>query len=147
MAWSLDDRLRIPYNAGVLAFIAREQPSAHDDVATALIDAAKGLPNARRYCPDPPAYAYVALHTAAWRMFGLAIGMSTVAFRLPSDLEQEATTDGGTPLPDPGPGWFAFQPWDVALPKSATDERVRRWCRAAYEAADASRRRVSQECR
>ena len=44
MAWSLDGRFRTAENKEIIAFIERENPSAHDNVAGQLTDSAnKGV--------------------------------------------------------------------------------------------------------
>lgn len=82
MPWPMDDRFRTPENQTVIAFIERENPSVHDDVASLLTDSAKGLSDVVWYCPDPPSYAYMLLRTSGHRIFGIAFGMSATAIRL-----------------------------------------------------------------
>ena len=74
MPWPLDERFRIPENRAILDFVQRDNPSAHDDVATVLTESAKGMSDAGWYCPDVQSYAYVVLHTQGDRIFGIAFG-------------------------------------------------------------------------
>jgi hypothetical protein len=124
MPWSVAGCFRIPENADIVDFILKHPTlSAHDDVASVLHDAARGLGGVRQYCPDPAAYAYVVLHTADNRIFAIAYGQSGLAFRLPLAVLPEALADGGTDATDLGPGWVSFPPW------GSSD--LRRWCRLA----------------
>ena len=131
MPWSLESRFEIAANAEVLAFIAAQQPSAHDDVASALIESAAGLPGVGWYCPDPHRYAYVVLHDRQHRIFGIAFGMRVLAYRLPRERRAEALSSGGSPCGEVGAEWIAFPPWEGAEP----GVRLRRWCGIAFEYA------------
>jgi hypothetical protein len=127
MSWNIDERFRIPANKEILAFLERTHPSAHSDIASALLASAKGLGGVRNYCPDIHAYAWMALHTTDQRIFALALGMNTLAFRLPPDVSQEAIRSGGEAAPEIGNGWVRFQfGWNADLS---------RWCKTALEYA------------
>ncbi len=127
MPWNIDERFRSPANKEILVFLERAHPSAHSDIASALLASAKGLGGVRWYYPDTHAYAWLALHTSANRIFALALGMSTLAFRLPPDVSTEAIRSGGEAAPEMGSGWVRFQlGWNMDL---------NRWCKAALEAA------------
>jgi hypothetical protein len=128
MPWVLDARFRTAANRDVLAFLEREQPSAHSDVASALTESARQLSDVAWYCPDVHRYAYVVLHTREQTIFGLAFGMATLAYRLPARVIQEAAADGGTITPGMGEGWVCFKPWG-----SSAD--LRRWCKTAHDHA------------
>jgi hypothetical protein len=125
VAWNLDPRFKTPENAQVLAFIERENPSAHDEASSALMDAARGLPDVAWYCPDPQAYAYVVLHTRARRIFAIAFGMSAVAFALPPEEVALATVAGGVADTSIGPGWVG---WRIGADLS-------HWCKIAHDQA------------
>jgi len=127
MLWTIDKRFRIPANKEILAFLERTHPSAHSDISSALLASAKGLGGVRWYCPDTHAYAWMALHTSEQRIFALALGMNTLAFRLPPEPSQEAIGSGGEAAPEMGDGWVRFQlGWNADLS---------RWCKAALAAA------------
>jgi hypothetical protein len=130
VAWSLESRFTVAGNAEVLAFIASRQPSAHDDGASALIESSKGLPGVGWYCPDPHRYAYVVLHTRENRIFAIAFGMSSLAYRLPQERVAAAVADGGRLCPEIGANWIAFPPWEGNEPGA----RLKRWCGIAYDA-------------
>jgi hypothetical protein len=132
MGWPLDDRFKTVENDAVIAFIEREQPSAHDDVASALTESAKGLTDVHWYCPDPHAYAYVVLYTRERTIFGIAFGMRALAYRLPQDVIQDAVAEGGTVCPDIGDDWLLFHPW-------GTPVRLKHWCKTAHDHAVALR--------
>lgn len=127
--WPLDPRFKTRENADVLDFIARVNPSAHDEASSALTDSARGLSDVAWYCPDPQAYAYFVLHTRSRRIFGIAFGMSANAFALPPDEVALAVQSGGRPYPDIGADWIVFE----------IGADLRRWCKSAHDHAVAKR--------
>ena len=131
MPWSLDDRFRTAENQAIIAFIERENPSAHDNVASALTDSAKGLPDVQWYCPDSWAYAYVVLHTRSNRIFGIAFSMRGLAFRLPARVIPEAVADGGEVYSEIGDEWVL---WRVDNPI-----QLNRWCKVVHDYSVGSR--------
>lgn len=139
MAWSLDDRFRTAENEAVLAFIERENPSAHDDVASVLTESARSLPDVQWYCPDVHRYAYVVLHTRGNRIFGIAFGMSGLAYRLPPGTIPGAVAEGGKVYPDIGEEWIVFQPWQPGESRTAMGERLKQWCEIAHDYAVGSK--------
>lgn len=92
-----------------------------------LTCSAEGLRDVRWYCPDTARYAYVVLHTGGQRIFGLAFGMSAIAFRLPAAVIPEAQQDGGRVDPAIGPDWVV---WQGRAPSNS-----RRWCKLAHDHA------------
>jgi hypothetical protein len=131
----LEDRFRTAENAAIIAFIEREHPSAHDDVASVLIESAKGLPDVQWYCPDVHRYAYVVLHTRSHRIFGIAFSMSGLAYRFPPGTIPEAVAAGGKVSAEIGDEWVLVQPWQPGAPRTATQERLKRWCKIAHDYA------------
>lgn len=123
----------IPWNVEITTWIARRpDQSAHDDVASALADAARGLRDVRSFCPNPRAYAWVALHLGNGRIFALACGQSALLFRLPAERAAEAAAAGGVAQPEIGAGWFEFRAWDLGPAAAAA------WCKLAHDAAAAA---------
>jgi hypothetical protein len=120
VSWPLDPRFKLRENAAVLDFIARQNPSAHDEASTALADAASGLSDVARYCPDKHAYAYFVVHTRANRIFGIAYGMSSVAFALPPAIAHD-----GRAATEIGDGWVVF----------GLGSDLRSWCKRAHDHA------------
>lgn len=127
--------LGIPANAEVLAWLRREDPSAHSDVASELLDAARGLGPVRSFCPDPAGYKWVALADERNRIFALAFGMSAVAFRVGAEGEERALAEGAVEAPELGEGWVRFTAYRPEERREEGRARLRRWCRAAREAA------------
>lgn len=128
MSWKLDEKFRIPGNEAIVRFIDREHPSAHDDIATVLINSAKGLTDVQWHCPEANTYACVVLHTLKNRIFGIAFSMSGLAFRLAPQLIHKALQDGGRVINEIGEEWVMFE--------SSAD--VARWCKIAHDVAVAS---------
>ncbi len=96
--------LQLPVNHAVLDYL--QDKSAHSDIADVLVGAVKSLGDARVYCPDWHAYRYVAAYTRGI-IFGVALGMDTVGFRLDDRMRDRALATGGVDLPECGPGWVA----------------------------------------
>jgi hypothetical protein len=117
-------------NARVLSYL--DGRSAHSDCAEILADAVRPLGDVQLFCPDPSAYRYVTASTKGL-VFGFALGMGTVAFRLDERMRARAIETGGEPLPECGDEW-------VAVVRGRPDDDwpsvdVRFWARKAYEHA------------
>jgi len=131
MPWTIDARFKTADNRAVVEFILRHPTlSAHDDAAEALTDSAQGLSDARWHCPDVHAYAYVVLHTQEGRIFGIAHGQRTLAYRLPTARIAEALAEGGAVHAEIGPDWVLFDPWQGTRPGA-----ISRWCKIAHDHA------------
>jgi len=135
MPWPVDERFRIPENRAILDFVQRDNPSAHDNVATVLTESAKGMSDAGWYCPDVQSYAYVVLHTQGNRIFGIAFSMSGLAYRLPPERVPGAVAEGGRVYPEIGDDWVVLDPWPPDEPPAVTFERLRHWCKIAHDHA------------
>lgn len=135
MPWALDDRFRTAENRAIIAFIERANPSAHDNVASVLAEAAKGLSGVRRYCPDLHRYAYVVVHTQNHRIFGIAFGMNALAYRIPKEIIPEAIAEDGEIYSEIGEEWVLFHPWPADEPAEASFARLKRWCKTAHDYA------------
>jgi GMP synthase-like glutamine amidotransferase len=135
MPWTLDAKFRTVENEAVVAFIERENPSAHDDIASALTDSAEGLSDVRHYCPDVHQYAYFVLHTLSNRIFGIAFGMNAIAYRLPSRVTPEAIAEGGRVYSEIGDEWVLFPPWRQDESRTVTQTNLKRWCKIAHDYA------------
>jgi hypothetical protein len=75
--------LHTSFNAGVLAYLADK--SAHGDIAGALVASVAPLGDVQAFCPDAASYRYVLVSTRGV-VFGLTVGMATIAFRPAADL-------------------------------------------------------------
>ncbi len=118
-----------PKNAEIVRYLHETSPSAHSDVTSEMILAAKGLRDVHSYSPDPRNYSYEVLHTSDSVIFCAAVGQSTLLFRIPPDKRPAELALHGKPFPPLGPEWVAvpaFQPdiplpdWRKTLSKSAT---------------------------
>ncbi len=128
MPWAIDNRFRIAANRQILAHLDKTSPSAHDDVASALVNSAKELRGVQHYCPNPSSYAWQCLHTKDHVIFAFATGMNTVAFRLPASSIKSAMEAGGIQASDLGADWIEWQlGWDMDL---------RPWTKLALELAE-----------
>ena len=92
-------------NRPVLAYLTDK--SAHSDVAAALAGAVKQLGDVQLFCPDWQQYRFVAASTREL-IFGFALEMNLVAFRLDGRLKDRALASGGVSLPECGDAWVAF---------------------------------------
>jgi hypothetical protein len=136
-AWTIDPRFDTAENAEVLAYLRRESPSAHSDVAEELARAGEDVPGLAVWCPEPASYAFVALHRTDGTIVGLARGMTGLSLRLPPERVDEAVREGATPDPALGSGWVRLAPWTGAEPLAASRRRLARWA-AVAAGADAS---------
>ena len=121
-------------NRKVLAYLADK--SAHSDIVDVLCAAAKPLGDVQLFCPDWQAYRHV-VASSGGIIFGVALGMDTVAFRLDLRMKDRALATGGVALPGCGDEWVAVV---HHLPDSdwpAVD--VPFWARKAYVHARESR--------
>ena len=136
-----DPRFLIDANEDVVRFIRVVNPFCHSDVGSVLIELGKEIPGAHDYSPSYKSCAYVALHTDASRIFAIAYGQRSLAFRLPPDVHAEAIAEGGEPMPRIGAEWIGFAPWGG---KGHPDwhERLTRWCRRAFDEASADEPRA-----
>ncbi|HUG11437.1 MAG TPA: hypothetical protein VMM36_10505 [Opitutaceae bacterium] len=134
MAESVPHSLLIDANRKVLAHIA--MLSAHSDIAGILRLAVSALGDVKLFCPDWNSYRYVVAYTDSI-IFGVALGMDTVAFRLDPRMKQRALATGGVAIPECGDEWVAVvhRLHDSDWP--AVDATF--WARKAYAAARASR--------
>jgi hypothetical protein len=97
-------KLDTPINARVLAYL--NDKSAHSDIASVLRSSVQPLGDVQVFSPDPAGYRYVLVSTAGV-VFGFAIGMDTIAFRLDDRMKERALVTGGVPCPECGAEWIA----------------------------------------
>jgi hypothetical protein len=114
-------------NTGVLAYL--QDLSAHSDIADVLLEAVHPLGDVQIFCPDSAGYRYVVASTNG-TIFGFAVGMGTIAFRLNERMKSRALQTGGIPCPSAGPEWVAVQHDRPDADWPAVD--VRFWARKAY---------------
>jgi len=129
--WNIDSRFEIAENASIVGFLRRTMPSAHSDVAAALIQSADGIGGVHHYCPAPARYAFVVLHLSDFSIFGLAYGQSRLAYRVPGERIAQALGDGGSRAPELGPRWVMLEPWSDNEPLHQSRRRLARWCTIA----------------
>jgi hypothetical protein len=120
-------------NARVLAYL--EDRSAHSDVVDVLMEAVHPLGDVQMFCPDHARYRYVLASTRSV-VFGFAVGMSTVAFRLDPRMRSRALATGAIPWPECGEDWVAVVHDLPDRDWPAVD--VRFWARHAYGYARAT---------
>ena len=92
-------------NQDVLAYLSGA--SAHGDIAEELIKASSSLGKVDRFCPDTSQFLYVTIYTNA-TIFGFAIGMSTIAFRLGRVLKARAIATGANEISELS-DWASFE--------------------------------------
>ena len=121
----LPDTLRNAINEDVLNYVRGK--SAHDDIGEALSDAVKQLGDVQCFCPDPAQYKYLAVSTQGV-IFGVAIGISVIAFRLDSILRERALRTGADDAQEIGSNWVSFTLFRSDWP----DVDLKFWARKAY---------------
>ena len=92
-------------NREVIAHI--KDLSAHSDVAVALAASIAPLGDAQIFCPNRSKYRYVLVSTKKI-IFGFAIGMDTVVFRLDSHMKERALISGASDYQACGANWVSF---------------------------------------
>jgi len=92
-------------NKSVLRYL--DGASAHSDVTEALALAIAPLGDVQTYCPDPSGYKYVVVASRNI-IFGFAMGMNQIAFRLDALFKNRAIETGGKGLSEVGPEWVVF---------------------------------------
>ena len=103
--------------------------SAHGDLAEVLLKSVDPLGDVQLFSPDSEHYRYVVASTKEL-IFGFAVGMNIIAFRLDARMKARALQTGGVEWPKAGPEWVAVC---HDLPDSdwpAVD--VKFWARKAY---------------
>ena len=104
MAQGIPPELIRPVNKRVLAYV--QDLSAHSDIAEVLLKAVQPLGDVQVFCPDTAQYRYVVVSTRNV-IFGFAVGMSTVAFRLDERMKSRALMTGGLACEECGDDWVA----------------------------------------
>jgi hypothetical protein len=127
MAPSLPTPLLNRINAPVLRHV--NGLSAHSDVAEPLLTAVKPLGDVQVFCPDARAYRYVVVSTNTI-IFGLAVGMQTIAFRLDPRMKLRALATGAKAYPECGEDWVSVLPLGSDADWPAVDLRF--WALKAY---------------
>jgi len=112
-------------NEPVLEFI--KLTSAHSDVSEALTEAVKPLGDVQLFCPDASQYRYWVASTQGI-IFGFAIGMNTIAFRLNPPFNSRALETGGSLIPGLSNEWIGFILFRDDWPKVD----LTFWARKAY---------------
>jgi len=112
-------------NSEVLAYLADK--SAHDGIASVIVEATAFLGDAQIFCPDWHQFRYVAAHSKGI-IFGIAVGMDTVAFMLEEPFRSRGLATGGTALPECGADWVSFIPFRDDWPRVDFEF----WARKAY---------------
>lgn len=74
-------------------------------------------------------FGYPVLATSDGVIFCIVRGTSTLALRVPGDVEKQVKKFGGMDAPEYGDDWVSISPW-------STDERyLKDWCQRAHEYA------------
>jgi hypothetical protein len=90
--------------------------SAHSDIAQALLESVKPLGDVQTFCPDASQYRYVIVSTRHI-IFGLAIGMNEIAYRLDARMKGRALATGGVTFSACGDDWVCFTPFRDDWPR------------------------------
>lgn len=98
----------------------------HSDIIEPLVTAVKPLGDVQTFTPNKPC-GYFAVSTKGI-IFGFAIGMDTIAFRLNTLFKQRALISGAGDYSVCGPEWVRFQPFRSDWPRP--DWKF--WARKAY---------------
>ena len=128
-------------NEQIIQFLKQYQPSAHNDIVQLLVESTADIPLSHFYCPDTDNHAYYLVHTADGVIFGAAIGMSALMYRLPKQSMSAALVKGGEILKEIGEPWVSFNPFwpeqdvDSEKVKKFDISEMKKWCKLAYHHA------------
>lgn len=128
MLTKLPDELVRRENERVLSHL--DGKSAHSDIALPLARAIRLLPTAQLYCSDRERFGYVVAHTRG-TIFAFAVGMSSIALRLPLSHTGAALDGGAEPVPSAGEEWLSFK----LFGPSGWDGRLTEWLQIAHQHA------------
>lgn len=119
--------LELPVNEPVLSYVRRL--SAHSDIAEMLVEAVQPLGDVQVFCPNSAEYRYVVASTHKV-IFGFAVGMDTVAFRLDERMRARAIATGGFAFSECGEEWVAVVHHQPDSDWPAVDTKF--WARKSY---------------
>jgi hypothetical protein len=128
MMQDIPPALLVEANRTVLAHL--EGKSTHSDIGDALLTSLKPLGDVQLYCPDWNQCRYVIASTQNF-IFGFAVGMNTIVFRLDDLMASRALATGGTAYLECGQNWIAFNPFRHDWPRVDLEF----WARKAYVCA------------
>lgn len=127
--WPPRELVDLDANADVVRFVDRSTPSAHSDLAEAVMSAARSeCPGALACSPSFVQLRYVML-VARRRVFALAFGMHELALRLDEQGRREAVPAGAAPAGEIGPEWVIFRLFYDLHP----GPDLNRWIRRAFD--------------
>jgi hypothetical protein len=107
MQEKIPENLKNHINNPVLNYI--ENRSAHSDIAHAFMESLKQLGDVQIFCPDWKHFRYVFCSTKDI-IFGVAIGMDTIGFRVGDVFQNRAIKTGNSNFPELGSDWAKFIP-------------------------------------
>jgi hypothetical protein len=105
MEGSMAAPLRLSENEGVLEYL--DALSAHSNISNALMQAVKPLGDVELHCPNWDQYRCVYVSTNGL-IFGLAVGMSLIGFRLNPEFKERALATGAEAFEIVGQEWAKF---------------------------------------
>lgn len=108
MPWPSEEltrRFSKPENAALVEYLLEHGPSCHSDLGILLYNAAKELPGAQVYGPNPTACSYVFAHTQDAVAFAAGVGMRQLLLRL------AGPDPAVTPFQDLGEDWYVVDPF------------------------------------
>jgi hypothetical protein len=123
-------RFSLPENEQLIQYLEHHSPSAHSDLGILLFNAVKHLPGAEVFGPNITACSYVFAHTKTGIAFAVAIGMRTLALRLPQPHPKTQ------PFTDISPDWHQFDPFNPTLKRDESQRLIDELFRAAYDWAN-----------
>jgi hypothetical protein len=89
---------------------------AHSDFSAALIRSLKPCGDVQIFSPDHRACRYLTVSTQGI-IFGLALGMDTIAFRLNKQMKEIALETGAKAFPQCGEDWVNLWPFRCDWPR------------------------------
>ncbi|MHC4270354.1 MAG: hypothetical protein ACYSTS_18105 [Planctomycetota bacterium] len=125
MDQNVPSELQNTINESVLRYV--RDASAHSDISEALSQATAPLGDVQTFCPNASQYRYVFVSTRQI-IFGFAIGMDSISFRLDPIIKARALVSGGNDITAIGPEWVSF----ILFRDDWPEVDVAFWARKAY---------------
>jgi hypothetical protein len=100
-----------------------------------MVAAAKALRGVHSYAPAPGSYSYELLHTDDSVIFCVAVGQSTLLFRIPPDRRPSTVDLHDKPFPQLGSEWIAVPAFQPEIPLAEWRKTIRNLMKAAFNSA------------
>lgn len=125
-------RIQIPFNLTVddnkMVYDHLEAFHAHSDLSELLVETVKGLDCVKVYFPERPNGYGPCIVSTGGIIFGFAIGLDTIVFKVGRHMIDKAIAAGGRPYSECGADWVSF----LAFRSDRLHVDFKSWALSAY---------------